>query len=95
MQDPLLKREKLVELTFGELEVCASTFLAVLFALFFPGVATNKTGFLECRPQITVEFDQRLGDAVPNGTGLTHHTATENFHLNVELILVVGQPQRL
>jgi hypothetical protein len=47
--DPLLNGavKDLKGLTLGKLETCAGTFLAVLFALFFPWIASDETGFFE------------------------------------------------
>ncbi len=47
------------ELTLGELEALASTFLAVLFTLMFARIASEHTKLFQLGTEFEVEFEQR------------------------------------
>ena len=74
------------QLAFGELEPLAGAFLSVLLALMLARIAGEKTGFLQLRPQLPIEFDQGTGNAQPDRVGLTGNTTAVGENQNIELV---------
>ncbi len=62
-------------LTLGELKSGAGALLAVFFSFFDPRIAFDETGLFERQSEIRIDQNQRAGDAVPHGPGLSGDTA--------------------
>ena len=70
-------------LTLRELEALAGTRLTGFLALLHAAVTRHAAGLLERGAEIRVGFDQRTGQSVADGTGLTGNAATLREHDNV------------
>src|SRR5690606_10385081 len=77
-------------LALRELEASAGTTLTVFFTLFHALVAGQKTCTLQSRTQGRVSLDQCPCNAMTNGAGLTHGSATSHVHNDVILGNGVG-----
>src|SRR2546423_2388310 len=73
----------------------AGALQAVLLALLHAGVARQESGLLEGRAQLLVRVEQRPGDAVGDGAGLSGHPPAQHLDADVEPAERVRQPQRL
>src|SRR5690606_19115655 len=82
-------------LALGVLRTLARLAQTDLLALDLAGVAGHETGLAQRATQGFVVGDQCAGDAMANGAGLTGDAATQNGDVDVELLGVLGQFQRL
>jgi hypothetical protein len=88
------REKKRTQLPLGELEPLACAFLTVLLALMFPGVTSQKAGFLERSTQFGVELNQSAGDTQLNRTGLTSNAASICEDQHVETIRHFNRQER-
>jgi hypothetical protein len=72
------------KLALGELEALAGTFLSVLLALMFAGIARQKAGLLQRAAQFRIKSHQRTGDTQTDCSGLTGNATAMRQHQNVE-----------
>src|SRR5215211_6460928 len=84
-----------MSLSLRKLETLSRTFLSVFLALLDPWVAGHKTGMLESRTKIRVEFEQRSRDAVSDRSRLARWTTTRNVDDEIKLVRGLSQLQRL
>src|SRR5690606_37297545 len=82
-------------LTLGELRTLARFVQADFLPLDFAGIAGHIPGATQRRTQRFIIFDQRTGDTVTDGTGLTGGATTFNRDQDVETLSHFHQCQRL
>ena len=67
------------------LEACSCALAAIFFAFLDSRVAGKETGPFENFPVFGIEFEERFGNAVPNGPGLTGNASPQHIDGDVEL----------
>ena len=83
------------KLALGELEALAGAFLSVLLALMLAGIARQEAGFLQLRPELPIELDQRAGQTQPDCIGLACYTAAMGENYYIELVGHLSDEKRL
>src|SRR3954451_1220711 len=82
-------------LALGELEAGAGALLSVLLALLHARIAREETGLLQPLAKLGVVNLKGAGDAVTDRTGLTARTTTINGDDEIELVVRLGERERL
>src|SRR6202522_2554875 len=84
-----------LRLALRELEAFAGAFAAVLLRFFFARVAGEEAVAAQRFAQRFVHLEQRAGDAVAHGAGLSGRSAAGAFHVDVEARAGFGDHERL
>src|SRR5690606_31981913 len=66
-----------------------------LLAFDFAGIAGDEASLRQCRLERRIIVDQRAGNAMAHGAGLSVHTAAVDVDVKVEGLQMAGQFQRL
>ena len=78
-------------LSLRELETCSCPFFPVFLSLFCPRISCNKPLFLECCPEVCVEFQKGLCDTMTQSPCLGRNSAAIDAGINIELADSTGK----